>query len=456
MLVTAFYVAVTGITGCAQIGMPTGGDRDTIPPVLLRAIPAEGSTNFSGKNIELTFNEYIDVQDIQGNVLVSPFPKVNPNISFKLKTITIKLKDTLLPNTTYAINFGNAIKDLNEGNPFTYYTYVFSTGDTIDSLRLSGKVIMAESGKTDSTLIAMLYRDVPDSAVENRKPDYIAKLNGQGNFSFSNLSPGTYKLYALKDGDGGKTYNSAIEAFAFTDTAIVITDSVQPVTLYAYAEEKETRKTGTPTAPKAGQDKKLKFTMLASVSNTQSLLAPLELTFNRPIKNADETKIVLTDSSFKKIAGTTISLDSTSKILSLTVPWAEHFDYRLIIDKEALTDTLGGQLAETDTIAFRSKGKSDYGSLLLRFTNYDAAKHPVLQFFKGDEMIRSVPVTATTWGDKLVEPGEYELRVLYDENNNGKWDPGSYKEKRQPEKAITLAKKLSIRANWDNERDIEL
>jgi hypothetical protein len=80
----------------------------------------------------------------------------------------------------------------------------------------------------------------------------------------------------------------------------------------------------------------------------------------------------------------------------------------------------------------------------------------VLQFFRGDEMLRSVPITATTWSDKLVEPGEYELRVLYDDNNNGKWDPGNYKKKLQPEKAVTLSKKLAVRANWDNERDIEL
>ncbi|MBL0357798.1 MAG: Ig-like domain-containing protein [Chitinophagaceae bacterium] len=457
LFVATIYITATGITGCAQIGSPTGGVRDSIPPVLLKSIPGERGTNFTGNKIELEFNEYIDVQDIQNNVLVSPFPKVNPNISFKLKTITVKLKDTLLANTTYAINFGNAIKDLNEGNPYKNYTYVFSTGNTIDSFTLSGKVLLAESGKTDSTIMAMLYRNVPDSAVEKRKPDYIAKLNREGNFTFTNLSGGNYKVYALKDGDGGKTYNTAIETFAFNNDEIIINDSIKPVILYAYAEEKDVKKPlSSGSGIKPALEKKLKFTAAANPANPQSLLKPLELSFNKPLKNVDEKKIQLTDSSFRKIGITDFYLDSTKRIISLNAKWTEEFDYALIVDKEAVADTTGGQLPKTDTIRFKSKSKTDYGSLLLRFTKYDAAKHPVLQFFKGEEMVRSVPVTGTAWSDKLVEPGEYELRILYDENNNGKWDPGNYKKKLQPEKAVTLSKKLSIRANWDNERDIEL
>jgi len=455
----AFYCTITGLTGCAQIGSPSGGPKDSIPPVLVSALPAEMKTNFTGNKITLTFNEYIDVQDIQNNVLVSPYPKVTPNISFKLKTITVKLKDTLKPNTTYAINFGNSIRDLNEANPFRNYTYVFSTGNTIDSFKLTGKVLLAESGKTDSTIMAMLYRDAPDSAVEKRKPDYIAKLNKEGAFTFTNLSAGSYKVYALKDGDGGKTYNSVIETFAFADTSIQVNDTTKPVTLYAYAEEKDVKKPGSSSSSASGKptmDKKLRYMSQTNNQSPQSLLAPLQLTFTRPLKNVDQTKFILTDTSFKKINGTKISLDSTQKILSLAAPWAEGFDYNLIINSDAVTDTLGGQLAKTDTIRFRAKNNSDYGALALRFMKYDAAKHPVLQFFKGEEMVRSVAITTTAWSDKLMEPGEYELRILYDENNNGQWDPGNYKKKLQPEKAITLPKKLTIRANWDNERDVEL
>jgi uncharacterized protein (DUF2141 family) len=333
---------------------------------------------------------------------------------------------------------------------------VFSTGKTIDSMTLSGTVVMAETGKTDSTITAMLYKDAPDSAVQTRKPNYIARLNRQGNFTFKNLSAGAYKLYALKDGDGGKTYNSAIETFAFAPKEIFITDSVKKAdTLFAYAEEKDVKKTAA-SATKTTADKKLKASVAVNPNAPQSLLSPLEITFNRPVKTFDEQKIQLTDSSYKQINGVTASFDSTRKILALSAPWAEGFDYALIIGKESVTDSTDAKLSKSDTIHFKSKEKRNYGNLVLRFKNYKASLHLVLQIFQGETLFKSIPVTSESWNDKMFEPGDYDVRVLYDDNNNGKWDPGNYKEKRQPERAITLSRKLSVRADWDNEKDIEL
>jgi hypothetical protein len=450
-----FFIISLTIGGCAQVGIPTGGPKDSIPPVLISAVPKLYQTNFTGDKITFTFDEYINLDDIQKNLLVSPYPKVNPQVNFKLKTVTVKLKDTLLANTTYAINFGNAIKDNNEGNPYKNFTYVFSTGSTVDSLKLSGQIILAENGKKDSTMIALLYRDSDDTTVQHRKPNYVARCDSAGKFTFTNLSEGTYKIYGLKDNDGGKTYNSKIETFAFLDHDIKLTDSdnVSPVILYAYAEEKDNRKKGT--VIKTLPEKKLKYTTSLSTF-TQGLLDSLVITFNRPVKTFDAQKITLTDSSLNKIEGSTITLDSTKKIFSIKTKWAEDFSYRLILDKTAVTDTLGDQLTKSDTIKFKSKKIADYGSLVIRFTNIDLQTHPVLQFIKGEELFKSVPITTTAWSDKLFEPGEYELRILFDSNNNGKWDPGNYKLKLQPEKAITVDKKLNIRANWDNERDVKL
>ena len=449
-----FFIAVTG-TGCAQIGSPTGGPRDTIPPVLVSAYPKLMATNFKGNKITLQFNEYIDVQDVQTNVLVSPFPKTNPMVDFKLKTVTVKLKDTLLPNTTYAINFGNAIRDNNEGNPFKNFTYVFSTGNTIDSLQLKGKVIIAETGKKDSTIIAMLYRNVDDSAVQKRKPDYVAKLDSAGNYTFSNLAAGRYKLYALKDGDGGKTYNSKTELFAFSDADVAISDSTSPVTLYAYAEEKDTRKTPALSLVKpTAADKRLRYTTTLSNSE-QDLLTDLSLTVNKPLKTFEPQNIILTDTNFNKIDATVL-LDSTHKIIHVKSKWKEETQYRLIVSRDAIADSTGLQLLKADTIKFKAKKEADYGNLVLRFTNLANVVHPVLQFIKGEEIVKSVAITTAIWSDKLFVPGEYELRILFDENNNGVWDTGNYAKKIQPEKAITLDKNLSIKANWDNERDIKL
>jgi hypothetical protein len=451
-----YFISIAG-TGCAQIGAPTGGPKDSIPPELVNAVPKLMATNFKGNKIILNFNEYIDVQDITNNLLVSPLPKINPTVEYKLKTVTVKLKDTLIDNTTYTINFGNAIKDNNEGNPFRNFSYVFSTGKTIDSLQISGNVIIAETGKADSTIIALLYQNADDSAVQKRKPNYIAKLDSSGNFTFKYLAAGAYKIYALRDGDGGKFYNTKIEMFAFADSMVTAAESFSPIKLYAYEEEKESKKIPKPSPAAIKKtdpiEKKLRYANNLT-NNKQDLLSNLLLTVNHPLKNVDSKKLILTDTNYKAIP-TNVSLDSTQKIISIQAKWKEGADYRLVVSKDAFTDTSGTQLTKQDTIRFSAKQNIEYGNLLLRFSNLSSVVHPILQFIKEAEIYKTIPITSEQWSDKLFAPGEYELRIFFDTNNNGKWDPGSYAKKLQPEKTITLDSKLSIKANWDNEREIK-
>jgi hypothetical protein len=451
LLFITWIISITG-AGCAQIGAPTGGLKDTLAPVLVSANPKINSTQFKGNKITLVFNEYIDVKEIQTNLLVSPLSKTLPVVDFKLKTVTIKLKDTLLANTTYALNFGNAIADNNEGNPFKDFTYVFSTGPTIDSLTLSGTVRLAESNRVDSTITAMLYKTYDDSAVLNKKPDYLAKLDGNGKFNFTNLASGAYKLYALKDGDGGKTYNSTIETFAFADSDIVVTKNVTNIDLYASAVEKESKNK---TPIKSAPEKKLRYNSDVLIG-VQDLLLPLQINFNNAIKIVDSNMIQLTDSNFKKITAAKLQLDSTKKILSINPKWVQDELYILIINKKAIADTTGNTLTKSDTIRFKTKRDSDYGNLVLRFKGYVKDQPLVIQFFKGDDLYTSATIKSAVWNNKLFTPGEYELRLLYDTNKNGQWDPGNYHKKRQPEKVKILDKKLSIRSNWDTERDIQL
>lgn len=441
---------LVGSSGCGQIGMPTGGPRDSIPPQLNSASPALKSTNVTGNKITLSFNEYIEVKDPQTNVLVSPMPKKNPSVDYKLKTVTIKLKDSLLPNTTYSINFGNAIVDVNEGNVLKGFTYVFSTGNKIDSLTLSGKVIIAETGKADSTLLALLYRNADDSLVQKRKPDYIARLKGDGSFEFVNLPAGNFKIYALKDGDGGYTYNSKKELFAFSDSNITVAEKTEPVTLYASALEKESK---TPTTKPSAPAKKL---ILTAGSLLQDLLSPFQLSFNNPLKTFDTAKLILTDTNYKPIPATAWLVDSSHTKFSLAVNWQQGKQYRLVVDTSAISDSANNHLAKQDTLRITTKTQEDYGNVVFRFSNLDLTKHPVLQFVQGDEIKNSYPVSAMEWSNKFINPGEYDIRILYDDNNNGKWDPGNYSIKLQPEKVISLSQKLAVKANWDNERDIKL
>ena len=176
LIFSCYIFSIHFLCGCAQMGAPTGGPKDTIPPHLVNANPAMFDTGFTGNKVVFNFDEYVNVENIQSELMVSPYQKANPTVNFKLKTVTVKFKDTLKPNTTYSLNFGKAIKDVNEGNVLKNFTYVFSTGNTIDSLTFSGNVLLAETGKVDSTLQVYLYKNANDSSVEQKRPDYIARL----------------------------------------------------------------------------------------------------------------------------------------------------------------------------------------------------------------------------------------------------------------------------------------
>ena len=162
------------VLGCANIVPPMGGPRDSLPPLLVKVTPPDSSKGFDTKTITFTFDEFIDQpQDIFRNLIVSPTPSISPVIESKLRTLTIKIKDTLEPNTTYYYNFGDAIKDINEGNVLRNFSYIFTTGNELDTLQLGGKVVLAETGGIDSTLIVMLHRSAEDSAVLKDRPRYI-------------------------------------------------------------------------------------------------------------------------------------------------------------------------------------------------------------------------------------------------------------------------------------------
>ena len=449
----AFAIVISLVAGgCAQIGMPDGGPKDTLAPKLIRATPENLSRNVTTNKITLEFNEYIDVQNLQQNLIISPLQNRNPTVIANPRSITLKFRDTLLPNTTYTVHFGDAIKDNNEGNVYRGLSYVFSTGNTIDSLSLSGKVILAETGGTDTTVIVMIYRNAADTTVLKKKPNYIAKVESDGSFLFSNLPPASFKIYALKDGDGGKTYNSKSEIFAFADEE-ASTENNNPVTLYAYAEQKPPEnKITSPLRP--GADKKLRYT--ASLLEKQDLFEPLEIVFNNPLKEKDSTKIYLTDTLFSKINGVRFSTDSTAKKIFLTTAWQADKPLILIIEKGAVKDSAGNTLAKTDTLRFNTKGREEYGKLTLRFNDLDLSGNPVLQFLTGNEIKYSYALTGKEWTSNMFLPGQYGIRILYDSDKNGKWTPGNYEKKLQPEIAVTLPQKLNVRADWDNESEINL
>ncbi len=467
-IIICIIVKILALSGCANIIPPTGGPRDSLPPVLLKAAPDNYAVKFTGNRITLTFDEYLEVKDPRENVIVSPTPKQDPTIEGKLKTITIKIKDTLQPNTTYSFNFGNAVRDINEGNILKNFTYVFSTGPHIDSMMFSGKVIIASTGKADSTLIAMLYNKTDDdSTVAKQKPRYIARIDSSGNFTFHYLQAGVYNIYALKDESGQKKYLSKAQLFAFADSPVVVQENYAPVTLYAYADtagqkpvKKSTGGTGgvkLPATKKTEKEKRL--IVQANIPNgLLDLLDSFKLQFPVPLKSFDSAKVRFTDDKFNDITSYYYIKDSALTKIYLMYKWPMDTKYHLILDKEFAEDTLGNKLLKTDTINFQTKKESDYGALRLRFPNIDLSKNPVLEFVQGDAIKLSHPFgSSKIYTNKLFLPGEYELRILYDDNKNGVWDPGEFFGKhKQPEKVMTLKKKLTVKQNWDNDVDINL
>ena len=446
------------MTGCANIIPPGGGPRDSIPPVLVNVTPKDSTTNFPGGRIVLTFNEYVEVNNLQENLVVSPLPKILPIIDAHLRTITIRIKDTLEPNTTYSLNFGKAIRDINEGNELKNFKYIFSTGNTFDSLEFAGKVIVAETGKADSTLIVVLHRNLDDSAVIKERPRYFAKVDAGGNFRFSNLPPETYAVYALEDAGGQKKYLSKNQTFGFIDQDVKVSENTPAVTIFAYKESKDTKSgTGTTTtAQTKTTDKVLRLS--TNLDNTLlDLLNDLEITFGLPLKVFDTTKLRFTNEVFETIQGSKWTLDSTRRKAALDHQWIENRGYNLIIDKDFAEDSAGRKLVRNDTLAFRARRAADYGSLHLRFLNLDLVRHPVLQFVIGNEIRYSHVFTDRNVNIPLFAPGDYDLRILYDTNQNGKWDPGEFFGKhRQPELVVPLSRKLNVKANWDNQVDIAL
>jgi uncharacterized protein (DUF2141 family) len=225
---------------CARRGTPSGGIKDIIPPKLVSAEPANMTVNFKGNKIRLYFNEYIKLNDVQNQLIVSPPLKNTPIITpagAASKYVEIQLKDTLKENTTYTLNFGQSIVDNNEGNPNSFLTYVFSTGTYIDSLSLKGVVEDAFDKKAETFVSVMLYEidsAYTDSTIYKKPPNYITNtLDSTVLFELKNLKKGTYALFGLKDKGKNNVFDQKVDKIAFIkDTVELPTEEIFLLTLF--------------------------------------------------------------------------------------------------------------------------------------------------------------------------------------------------------------------------------
>lgn len=205
------------MAGCARMGQPDGGWYDDDPPKVIGCTPADQATNVTAKKITILFDEYIKLTDANNKVTVSPPQLEVPDIKATGKKIVVELQDSLIANTTYTIDFSDAISDNNENNPMGSYTYSFSTGERIDTFEVSGYVLDASNLEPIKGISVGLYSDLADSAFQTKPMLRISRTNGSGHFVIKGVAPGTYRAYALQDADGDFRFSQKSEMIGFNN-----------------------------------------------------------------------------------------------------------------------------------------------------------------------------------------------------------------------------------------------
>ena len=512
-------------TKCAKRGAPTGGVKDSIPPVLLNANPPLKTVNFAADRVVMVFDEYVKLNDLANQLIVSPplessSYKILPEGTVS-KKVEIRFEEAPRNNTTYTFNFGGAIQDYNEANPLPFFNYTFSTGSFLDSLRLSGNVMDAyeiDSLKGISIHLYPIDSTYTDSTIYLNKPLYVGNTLDSIYFNLQSLAPGEYEFLAIEDVGKNYLYDQGVDKIGFFEAPIRLPeDSLKFPFLF---KEKPLFRWG---RPRFVNDHHLEFGYFGEVGDRQiyfdslfietakgfftrdrekdtlhywfqpqeeldSLVIGLEeldsirslvlkpfgqephslelsitpknnqvlhfldtltIESNLPIRAVEEDFIQIFDIDTLPVDFSTRLDDNKDRVYFSFEKLPNDF-YRIQILPNAITDFLG---ATNDTIMHNLKTQEveKYGTLYLTIERKD----PSIPYFfevidRNGKVIRKVQQNAEDYYTlSYLLPNDYQIRYVKDTNKNGKWDTGSYLQKRQPEEVIYLREVLSLRANWD-------
>lgn len=217
----ALLLVIIGFYACASTGMPDGGPYDETPPKFVRATPEPNATNNKRKKISIEFDEYIKLDKASEKVIISPPQNEEPEVKVSGHRVLVEFFDTLRENTTYTIDFGDAIVDNNEDNPLGNFAYAFSTGEHIDTMEVSGTVLSADNLEPVKGIQVGLHKNLEDSAFVKLPFDRISRTDSRGHFTIRGVAPGKYRIYALMDGNQNYLFDSKTEAVAFLDSLVV-------------------------------------------------------------------------------------------------------------------------------------------------------------------------------------------------------------------------------------------
>jgi len=401
------------VTSCAKRGTITGGGKDTIAPAIVNSLPKNFSTDFKGNFIKINFNEYIKVKDISKQLIISP-PMKNAPIIVPMgnasKFITIKILDTLQPNTTYSFNFGQSITDNNEGNPYSQFKYIMSTGSHIDSLKVNGVIKDAYSKKPDNFVSVMLYEaeQFSDSAVFKKQPHYVTNtLDSLKTYTLENLKPGKYHLIALKDKNNNYKFDPKDDKIGFLKSTITIpSDTLYQLELF---KEKSVFKAQKPVQASSnklimgyeGNAKRTKVTVRNGNENIDTRLTQFSgkdsLQIWIPKIKADSLQVTVTNDKFSKTFSTRIKEMKVTDTLSINPKQKGTLHFR---DTYTLTSSLPISKIENSKISIINKD-----SVSVPFTlNHKEFEQEIELNFKKEEgekySIRLLPGALKDFYDK--------------------------------------------------------
>jgi hypothetical protein len=529
-------MCVLGMYGCAQVASPPGGKKDTLSPKLVLSFPKNQSLNFKGKEISLEFNEYIKVDNILQQMIVTPGldggfePKPNP---YGLK---LKLENNLRPNTTYNFNFRNSIKDATESNIAKNIRLVFSTGNQIDSLKVSGRVknIQTDEGYMDAQIGLYEWSDTLNPS--KNKPYYFVKTDSSGNFLIENVRSGSYKIYAILDANNNLLWDKKNEPIGFkTDTVNLLRNrenieftinkvDVEPnkvtkfrnTSSYFYIDYQKgikeakietnkdslismihekgnqliiyntTQSTDTilakitvtdtlgrefkheqkikfkPKTNKKDDAFKEKFSFKTEPVNGEDLdleEVGYEISFTKPVKNIDWTKIkILNDTTTSvKVDQKSIVINKQRTLLTFKAEKKQKpkENIRLSFQKGAFI----GIESDTSLVLTHSHPKRDeenYGSITGKVKNPNK-KGFIVQLLNEKYSIIKESANKENYRFDYIKAGTYFVRIIVDENKNGRWDFSDVEKNKQPEPIIFLKNKIPIKANFELEgNDFEI
>ncbi len=526
--------AILILSGCAQIFLPTGGPKDVTPPKVLAYYPGNKSTLSHPEKIDITFDEYIQLKDLAKQFIISPPLKYLPVPLVKGRVLEISLKkDTLLENTTYTFNFGNAVTDLNENNPIKNFQYVFSTGTYVDSLSIHGTALDAFSHAPIQEGLVLLYSNMDDSIPYKKNPSYCGQTDDNGYYHIDNIKNGNYRLLALTKGSGDYLYhpytqsigfysdtfslqkNDTFNFFLFTEeqpklqfskakalgrgqilltfnkavdsigiTPVNLKDTVKYNTLLQYSATHDSLtywidypnldslrfiiSHNNKPMDTAGVYNIPGHTVVSSKKNKKPEKPPaLQLLLNVADKAAYDFHLPFFIQSPNPVTGfnlsriflthraDTIPLKQTGKPSSFNLSLLPTKDlisdstYKITILPGAFTDFFN-YTNDTTSRKFTIQEQNYFGTLAVALS-FSKKSHYIVQLL--DEKINicrqdTVSGTTSIFYDGL-PPAGYYIRVIKDDNNNGKWDIGSFLKQLQPEMVYYYPDKINIRSNWD-------